>query len=145
MVYEHFRFGVFEQAKLYMVNENGSLSNSGKLLCGLAAGVAEAIFAVTPMETVKVKFINDMRMEKPRFKGFFHGVRTIVREEGKTNKFRIYSAYTILCIDDYDKTGTNLARSLHIPFSYAFFIYSIHTNAQRTLLKKVLCYNTYYK
>lgn len=83
-----YRFGVFEQAKLYMVNENGTLSNTGKLACGLAAGVAEAVFAVTPMETVKVKFINDMRMEKPRFKGFFHGVRTIVREEGE---FRLYS------------------------------------------------------
>ncbi|CAG9791333.1 unnamed protein product [Diatraea saccharalis] len=77
------RFGVFEQAKQYMLLEDGTLSNTGKLTCGLAAGVAEAIFAVTPMETVKVKFINDMRMEKPRFKGFFHGVRTIVREEGK--------------------------------------------------------------
>lgn len=76
------RFGVFEQAKLYMVKEDGTLSTSGKLLCGLTAGVAEAIFAVTPMETVKVKFINDMRLEKPRFRGFFHGVRTIVREEG---------------------------------------------------------------
>jgi solute carrier family 25 citrate transporter 1 len=29
------------------------------LLCGLGAGVSEAILAVTPMETVKVKFIND--------------------------------------------------------------------------------------
>ncbi|CAH0402836.1 unnamed protein product [Chilo suppressalis] len=76
------RFGVFEQAKQYMLKEDGTLSNTGKLTCGLAAGVAEAIFAVTPMETVKVKFINDMRMEKPRFKGFFHGVRMIVREEG---------------------------------------------------------------
>ncbi|XP_045770224.1 putative tricarboxylate transport protein, mitochondrial [Maniola jurtina] len=76
------RFGVFEQAKLYMVTENGTLTTTGKLACGLAAGVAEAVFAVTPMETVKVKFINDMRMEKPRFRGFFHGVRTIVREEG---------------------------------------------------------------
>ncbi|GBP55735.1 Tricarboxylate transport protein, mitochondrial [Eumeta japonica] len=76
------RFGVFEQAKLYMMKEDGTLTNTGKLACGLAAGVAEAILAVTPMETVKVKFINDMRLEKPRFRGFFHGVRMIVREEG---------------------------------------------------------------
>lgn len=79
----NYRFGVFEQAKLYMITEDGTLSTTGKLACGLAAGVAEAVFAVTPMETVKVKFINDMRMEKPRFRGFFHGVRTIVREEGE--------------------------------------------------------------
>ena len=32
-----------------------------RMLCGLGAGVCEAIFAVTPMETVKVKFINDQR------------------------------------------------------------------------------------
>ncbi|XP_053617116.1 putative tricarboxylate transport protein, mitochondrial [Plodia interpunctella] len=76
------RFGVFEQAKEFMVQADGTLSTAGKLGCGLAAGVAEAVFAVTPMETVKVKFINDMRTEKPRFKGFFHGVRTIVKEEG---------------------------------------------------------------
>lgn len=34
------------------------------------------------METVKVKFINDQLNPNPRFKGFFHGVGTIVREEG---------------------------------------------------------------
>ncbi|XP_013144836.1 PREDICTED: putative tricarboxylate transport protein, mitochondrial [Papilio polytes] len=96
------RFGVFEQAKLYMVNENGTLSNTGKLACGLAAGVAEAVFAVTPMETVKVKFINDMRMEKPRFKGFFHGVRTIVREEGVGGVYKGVTA-TIM------KQGSNQA------------------------------------
>ncbi|KAF9810576.1 hypothetical protein SFRURICE_021029 [Spodoptera frugiperda] len=81
-VKSHGVFGVFEQARLYMLTEDGTLSTTGKLACGLAAGVSEAIFAVTPMETVKVKFINDLRLEKPRFRGFFHGVRTIVREDG---------------------------------------------------------------
>ena len=47
------------------------------------AGVCEAIFAVTPMETVKVKFINDQTSAKPKFKGFFHGVRHIIKAEGR--------------------------------------------------------------
>ena len=47
------------------------------------AGVSEAIFAVTPMETIKVKFIHDQRLPNPRFKGFFHGVRQIIHESGK--------------------------------------------------------------
>lgn len=47
------------------------------------AGVSEAILAVTPMETVKVKFIDDRNRAQPRFKGFFHGVRTIIKETGK--------------------------------------------------------------
>ncbi len=44
--------------------------------------IAEAIFAVTPMETVKVKFIHDQRSVKPNYRGFFHGVREIIRTEG---------------------------------------------------------------
>ncbi len=44
--------------------------------------IAEAIFAVTPMETVKVKFIHDQRSAKPNYRGFFHGVREIIRTEG---------------------------------------------------------------
>lgn len=65
-----------------MADEKGQLSTSGKLLAGLGAGVCEAIFAVTPMETVKVKFINDQRSANPKYKGFFHGVSMIVRQEG---------------------------------------------------------------
>ena len=37
------------------------------LLSGLFAGFSEAIFAVCPMETVKVKFIHDMNQGKTMF------------------------------------------------------------------------------
>ncbi|KAG7175916.1 tricarboxylate transport protein-like [Homarus americanus] len=47
------RFGAFEQFKKHSVDERGNLSPGKRLLCGLGAGVTEAIFAVTPMETVK--------------------------------------------------------------------------------------------
>ncbi|KAK4878029.1 hypothetical protein RN001_010535 [Aquatica leii] len=76
------RFGAFEAFKNRMKDEKGNLSPAGRMLCGLGAGVAEAIFAVTPMETVKVKFINDQRSPNPKFKGFFHGVSLIVKEQG---------------------------------------------------------------
>ena len=80
MVYP--RFGAFEELKKRNVDANGNLSAGKRLLCGLGAGVSEAILAVTPMETVKVKFINDQRSANPQFKGFFHGVRTIIKNEG---------------------------------------------------------------
>lgn len=80
------RFGAFESLKGSLSDENGNLSGSGKLLAGLGAGVCEAVVAVTPMETIKVKFINDQRSANPQFKGFFHGVRSIVKSEGKTIK-----------------------------------------------------------
>ena len=54
------------------------------------AGVFEAIFAVTPMETVKVKFINDQTSANPHYKGFSHGVRCIVREQGMKAIIKLY-------------------------------------------------------
>lgn len=77
------RFGAFETAKTRLVDENGKLNAQRRLLAGLCAGVCEAILAVTPMETVKVKFINDQRSATPRFRGFFHGVGVIIKENGK--------------------------------------------------------------
>jgi len=82
------RFGSFEQFKKSMVDEKGNLSPGSRLLCGLGAGVSEAIFAVTPMETVKVKFIADQRSANPQYKGFFHGLRTIIAAEGISGTYR---------------------------------------------------------
>ncbi len=44
--------------------------------------LTEAVLIVTPMETIKVKFIHDQRSAKPMYRGFFHGVRQIIRTEG---------------------------------------------------------------
>ncbi|CAH0548553.1 unnamed protein product [Brassicogethes aeneus] len=96
------RFGAFEFFKGKMQLADGSLSPSGRLLCGLGAGVSEAIFAVTPMETVKVKFINDQRSANPRFKGFLHGVGIIVKEQGIGG---VYKGLTATII----KQGSNQA------------------------------------
>jgi len=82
------RFGAFEYFKKNMADEKGVLSPGGRLLCGLGAGVAEAILVVTPMETVKVKFIADQRSANPQFKGFAHGVRTIVAKEGLSGTYK---------------------------------------------------------
>ena len=42
----------------------------------------EAIVIVCPMETVKVKFIHDQNQPNPKYRGFFHGVKEIVKQEG---------------------------------------------------------------
>lgn len=77
-----FRFGTFEFLKGHAADERGNLSPMMRLACGLGAGLSEAVFAVTPMETIKVKFIHDQTLEKPKYKGFVHGVSTIVKTEG---------------------------------------------------------------
>ncbi|XP_054280426.1 putative tricarboxylate transport protein, mitochondrial [Macrosteles quadrilineatus] len=96
------RFGAFEALKTRSMDERGNLSPQMRVLCGLGAGICEAVFAVTPMETVKVKFINDQRSANPRFKGFFHGVSLIVKEQGFRGVYQGLSA-TIM------KQGSNQA------------------------------------
>lgn len=75
------RFGAFEEFKSWYAVDN-VLTPDKRLLCGLGAGVSEAIFAVTPMETIKVKFINDQTSANPKYRGFFHGVREIIKSQG---------------------------------------------------------------
>ncbi|CAO1405062.1 unnamed protein product [Diamesa serratosioi] len=101
------RFGGFEQIKLYLVDDNGNLSGGGKLLAGLGAGVLEAVFAVTPMETVKVRFINDQRSANPKFKGFAHGVGCIIKQDGIGGVYKGVSA-TIM------KQGSNQAIRFYV-------------------------------
>lgn len=101
------RFGAFESLKGRMQDEHGQLSTAGKLLAGLGAGVAEAVLAVTPMETVKVKFINDQRSAKPQYKGFFHGVSTIIKQEGFMG---VYKGLTATII----KQGSNQAIRFYV-------------------------------
>ncbi|XP_062887562.1 tricarboxylate transport protein, mitochondrial-like isoform X3 [Mobula hypostoma] len=99
---KEYRFGVFESLKNHLVNENGVLSNQRSLLCGLGAGVAEAVLVVCPMETVKVKFIHDQNSANPKYRGFYHGVRKIIQEQGLRGTYQGVTA-TIL------KQGSNQA------------------------------------
>lgn len=48
------RFGMFEFLSNHMRDAQGRLDSTRGLLCGLGAGVAEAVVVVCPMETVKV-------------------------------------------------------------------------------------------
>lgn len=101
------RFGAFEQFKRMKMDEKGNLAPLDRMLCGLGAGVCEAILAVTPMETVKVKFINDQRSAHPKFRGLFHGIRCIVAEQGLSGTYQGLTA-TIL------KQGSNQAIRFYV-------------------------------
>jgi len=96
------RFGAFEEFKKRSVDAKGNLSPGMRLACGLGAGISEAIFAVTPMETIKVKFIHDQNQPNPKYKGFFHGVRHIIKSQGIRGT---YQGVTATCM----KQGSNQA------------------------------------
>ena len=51
------RFGTFEVLSNPMRDDTGRLDNTRSLLCGLGAGIAEAVLVVCPMETLKVRQI----------------------------------------------------------------------------------------
>lgn len=101
------RFGAFEMLKKQAVDEKGNLAPTKRFACGLGAGVAEAIFAVTPMETVKVKFINDQASPNPKFRGFAHGIKCIVAEQGLRGVYQGLSPTII-------KQGSNQAIRFYV-------------------------------
>ncbi|XP_048374853.1 tricarboxylate transport protein, mitochondrial-like [Sphaerodactylus townsendi] len=105
------RFGVFEFLSSYAKDSNGKLDSKKSLFCGLGAGVAEAVVVVCPMETVKVKFIHDQGSPNPKYRGFFHGVREIVQEQGLRGTYQGLTA-TVL------KQGSNQAIRFFVMTSF---------------------------
>uniref|UniRef100_A0A3Q3FQS1 Solute carrier family 25 member 1a n=1 Tax=Labrus bergylta TaxID=56723 RepID=A0A3Q3FQS1_9LABR len=101
------RFGTFEMLSNPMRDATGRLDNTRSLLCGLGAGITEAIVIVCPMETLKVKLIHDQCSLRPRYRGFFHGVSEIIREQGVRGTYQGLTA-TVL------KQGTNQAIRFYV-------------------------------
>ncbi|MBN3298898.1 TXTP protein, partial [Amia calva] len=99
------RFGMFEFLSNHMRDEAGKLDSTRGLICGLGAGVAEAVLVVCPMETIK--FIHDQCSSNPKYKGFFHGVREIIRQQGLKGTYQGLTA-TVL------KQGSNQAIRFYV-------------------------------
>uniref|UniRef100_G3NJN2 Uncharacterized protein n=1 Tax=Gasterosteus aculeatus aculeatus TaxID=481459 RepID=G3NJN2_GASAC len=101
------RFGVFEFLSNHARDESGRLDSTRGLFCGLGAGILEAVVVVCPMETVKVKFIHDQTSANPKYKGFFHGVREIIKAQGIRGTYQGLTA-TVL------KQGSNQAIRFYV-------------------------------
>jgi len=81
---------------------NGKLSPVMNALCGMGAGVCEAVCAVTPVETVKTRVTDDQRRGTGNYKGSADAIVKIMKNEGPMGLYR--GAFpTIL------KQGTNQA------------------------------------
>jgi len=76
------RFLSYDQFKHMLADAEGKVTAPRSLAAGLGAGMMEAIFAVTPSETIKTKLIDDAKSPNPRYRGLVHGTVSIVREEG---------------------------------------------------------------
>ncbi|KAG6908797.1 hypothetical protein DXG01_003244 [Tephrocybe rancida] len=82
------RFVSYDYYKQMLADEQGKVSAPRSLVAGLGAGMTEAIFAVTPTETIKTKLIDDAKRPNPQYRGLIHGTRTIIRQEGLSGVYR---------------------------------------------------------
>lgn len=98
-----FRWGAYTNLAGVMRDEKtGKLSPVMNMLCGLGAGVCEAVCAVTPVETVKTRVTDDQRRGTGNYKGSGDAIVKIMKSEGPMGLYR--GAFpTIL------KQGTNQA------------------------------------
>jgi solute carrier family 25 citrate transporter 1 len=59
-------------------------SSFNTFLCGLVAGGAEALFVVTPQETLKTKLIHDKMSDKPKYRNIY----TIGKSQGAGGMYK---------------------------------------------------------
>src|SRR3989338_5552785 len=76
------RFGVVENVRAKLKEADGTVTLLNTALAGLMGGIAEAVFVVTPQETLKVRLIHDRLRDVPVYRNSLHGVATIIREQG---------------------------------------------------------------
>lgn len=98
-----FRWGAYTNLVNYARDENtGKVSPAMNIVCGMGAGVTEAVCAVTPVETVKTRVTDDQRRGTGKYKGSGDAIFKILKSEGPVGLYR--GAFpTIL------KQGTNQA------------------------------------
>ena len=73
------RFGTYSYVQSNILTEKSTMNN---FCCGLSAGFAEAIFVVTPQETLKTRLIHDKLSPQPQFRNVFHGIYSLAAENG---------------------------------------------------------------
>ena len=69
------RFGGNAWCKKMLADDKGKLTMGKQFLAGMGAGILEAIFAVTPMETIKTKLIE-------KNLSFVSGMKVLWKEGG---------------------------------------------------------------
>ncbi len=123
------RFSGFEACSGLLMDENGNdiykLGKAKGFIAGLGAGTLEAIFVTTPQETIKVRLINDaFRTDgPPKYKSFFHGVKTIVGEQGFVG---IYKGLAPTIIKVSTVSNNVEIKRLELLLRQSFFSHSIN-------------------
>ncbi len=86
------RWTAYTTASNALRDKNGNLSIGANIVSGICAGVSEAVFAVTPMETVKTRVADAQRTagsgKGPSYKGSLDATIQILKSEGPGGIYR---------------------------------------------------------
>lgn len=82
------RWGAYTNLSNLMRGDDGKLSVVSNIAAGLGAGITEAVFAVTPVETVKTRVTDDMRRGTGNYKGSADAIVKILKSEGPAGLYR---------------------------------------------------------
>jgi len=69
-------------------DENGNISIPARMFAGACGGVSEAVLAVTPMETLKTRVTDDVRLGTKRYTGSLDACMKIIKSEGPGGLYR---------------------------------------------------------
>jgi len=107
-----FRWGGYTNISYYFRDDDGKISPVANAVSGMGAGICEAVFAVTPVETIKTRVTDDQRRGTNKYTGSTDAIIKIVKSEGPAGLYR-GALPTIL------KQGTNQA--VRMPLQQFFF------------------------
>lgn len=82
------RWTGYVQVAEKLKDENGDLTIPRRMFAGFCGGVAEAVLAVTPVETIKTRVTDDIRRGTKNYTGSFDAVNKILRTEGPGGLYR---------------------------------------------------------
>jgi len=106
------RWTGYAQVSNLFRREDGSIALHHNMFSGFCAGSAEAVLAVTPMETLKTRATDDLRLGTKKYKSSLDATIKIIRSEGPIGVYRGVTP-TIL------KQGTN--QMVRFPIQQFYF------------------------
>jgi solute carrier family 25 citrate transporter 1 len=121
------RFGGNAYFKQLLADDKGKLNMAQQFLAGMGAGVVEAVFAVTPMETIKTKLIQTNQSLIPGMRsifqesgiaGFYQGVTATILKQSSNQGIRF------MCFNKYKDVLTDNGKtklSVHASFIGGLF------------------------
>jgi len=106
------RWGAYTNVSARFRNDDGSISLHANMFSGFCAGFSEAVLAVTPIETIKTRAVDDLKRGTNKYTGSFDATAKILRSEGLTGIYRGVTP-TIM------KQGTN--QMIRFPIQQFYF------------------------